>query len=251
MVRRSAITRVISILLLAGCGAWCQEENPSAGLRQGLRFDRSNVPEARREELRAPSSLPDAPAVQAPTRAEKLDGFLEKACCTLIFGGVAVNASVITDKEANLASGGNTSPSALLGAPTLRNQSSTILDSYLHRSLLKPDPRYHRSTSNSILSRASYAFSRDLITRNNSGKSTLNSSYLLGVLISAAVATAERPYWTRSTSTTFNNFGSTIGTDAGINFFHEFQPGIRQMLNSHSPKFVKRIKGIVTQDPTL
>jgi len=248
MVRRSAVTRLISILLLAGCGGWCQEENPSAGLPQGLRFDGSNVPEARREEQRTPRSLPDAPAVQAPTRAEKLDGFVEKACCTLIFGGAAVNASVITDKEAP---GMQTSPTALYGAPMLRNESSTFLDTYLHRSLLKPDPRYHRSTSNSILSRASYAFSRDLITRNNSGKNTLNSSYLLGVLISAAVATAERPYWTRSTSTTFNNFGSTIGTDAGINFFHEFQPGIRQILDSHSPKFVKRIEGIITKGPTL
>jgi hypothetical protein len=117
--------------------------------------------------------------------------------------------------------------------------------------LLKPDPRYHHSTSNSIVSRAGYAFSRDLITRNNSGKNTLNTSYLLGVLISVAVATADRPYWARSTSTTFNNFGSTIGSDAGINFFHEFQPGIRQMLNSHSPKFVKRIEGIITKDPRL
>ena len=243
--------RVISILLLAACGAWCQEENPSAGLPQGVRFDGSNVPAAQREELRAPRTLPDAPAVLAPTRAEKLYGFVEKARSPLNFGALAVNASVITEKEANLAAQRQPSPTAFYGAAMVGNQSSTFLDTYLHRSLLKPDPRYHPSTSNSIVSRAGYAFSRDLITCNNSGKSILNTSYLLGVLISAAVATADRPYWARSASTTFNKFGSTIGSDAGISFFHEFQPDIRQMLNSHSPKFVKRIKGIVTQDPTL
>ena len=247
MVRRSAGTWVISILLLAACGAWCQEENSSAGPPQGVRLVRANVPEEQREELRAPASLPDAPAVQAPTRAEKLYGSVEKARSTLNFGAVAVHASVITDDDANLASGRQPIPTDFYGAPMLRNQSSAFLDTYLHRSLLKPDPLYHHSTSNSIVSRATYAFSCDLITRNNSGKSKLNTSYLVGVLISAAVATADRPYWARSNATTFNNFGSTIGSDAGMNLFHEFQPGIRQMLNSHSPKFVKRIEEIITK----
>lgn len=247
MARRTVVTRVISILLLAACGAWCQQENALAGLPQGIRFDGSNVPVAQREELPAPGSLPDAPAVQAPTRVEKLQGLVEKARSPLNFGAVAV----ISDKQTNLAPRGQPSPTAFYGAPILGNQSKTFLDMYLHRSLLKPDPGYHPATSSSIASRASCAFSRDLITRNNSGKNILNTSYLLGVLISAAVATADRPYWARSTSTTFNNFGSTIGSDAGINFFHEFEPGIRQMLNSHSPKFVKRIKWIITKDPTL
>lgn len=246
-MRRSAVTWVISILLLAAGGAWCQEDNPSAGPPEGVRLVGANVPEAQREELRAPASLPDAPAVQTPTRAEKLYGFVEKARFTLNFGGVAVNPGVITDEDANLAPGRQPIATTLYGAAMLRNQSSTFLDTYLHRSLLKPDPHYHRSASNSIMSRATYAFSRDLITRNDSGKSILNTSYLVGVLISAAVATADRPYWTRSTATTFNNFGSTIGSDAGRNLFHEFQPGIQQVLNGHSPKFVKRIEEIITK----
>src|SRR5712692_1802688 len=50
----------------------------------------------------------------------------------------------------------------------------------------------------------------------------------LGALTSVAIATAYRPYWARSTSATFRTFGSTIGSDAGINLFHEFGPGIRQ-----------------------
>jgi hypothetical protein len=70
------------------------------------------------------------------------------------------------------------------------------------------------------------------------------------VLTSAAVATAYRPYWARSASTTFKDLGSTIGSDAGINVFHEFWPGIRQVLKRHSPKFVSRIEERITNNQT-
>ena len=96
-----------------------------------------------------------------------------------------------------------------------------------------------------------YAASRTVITRNDSGKTTLNTSYFLGVLTSVAIATAYRPYWTRSTSATFKTFGSTIGSDAGINVLHEFEPGIRQLVNGHAPRFVSRIEERITNDQTL
>ena len=75
-----------------------------------------------------------------------------------------------------------------------------------------------------------------VITRNDAGKATLNTSYLLGVLTSAAVATAYRPYWARTSSAVFADFGSTIGTDAGMNVFHEFWPAIHNRLQGHSPE---------------
>jgi hypothetical protein len=70
------------------------------------------------------------------------------------------------------------------------------------------------------------------------------------VLTSVAIATAYRPYWTRSTSATFKTFGSTIGSDAGINLLHEFGPGIRQMVKGRAPKFVSRIEERITNDQT-
>ena len=91
------------------------------------------------------------------------------------------------------------------------------------------------------MGRAFYAASRIFVTRDHSGKATLNTSYFLGVLTSVASATAHRPYWARSTSETFNNFGSTIGSDAGMNVFHELKPGIRQMVKGLTPRFVSRI----------
>jgi len=95
-----------------------------------------------------------------------------------------------------------------------------------------------------------YAASRTIITRDDSGKTILNTSYFLGVLTSVAIETAYRPYWTRSTSGTFNNFGSTIGSDVGINILHEFEPGIRQMVMGHAPQFVSRIEERIHNDTT-
>jgi hypothetical protein len=100
------------------------------------------------------------------------------------------------------------------------------------------------------MGRATYAASRIFITRDDSGKGRLNTSYFLGVLTSVASAAAYRPYWERSTSATFNNFGSTIGSDAGINVFHEFEPGIRQMVKGLTPTFVSRIEERITHHQT-
>jgi hypothetical protein len=59
-----------------------------------------------------------------------------------------------------------------------------------------------------------------------------------------------RPYWARSTSATFNNFGSTIGRGAGINLFREFGPGIRQMVKGHAPKLESGVEALIANDQT-
>jgi hypothetical protein len=41
-----------------------------------------------------------------------------------------------------------------------------------------------------------------------------------------------------------------MGSDAGMNVFHEFGPGIRQVLQGHTPKFVSRIEARITHDHT-
>jgi len=130
-----------------------------------------------------------------------------------------------------------------------QEDSSTFLDKYVYPSLLKRNLRYHPSTSGSFMGRASDAASRIFVSRDDSGRGRLNTSYFLGVLTSVAIHTAYRPYWARSTSATFNNFGSTIGSDAGLNLVNEFRPGILQMVKGYTPKFVSRIGAPITNDP--
>jgi len=233
------LTRVISFLLLAVCGALCQSKGPSANVPPGLSSEGSNVP---RGPHQPQISFPDAPSVNPPSQWEKFYAFIEEAGSPLTFGAVAVNAGVMRGEEQHLAPGIRPSLSGLYRTALFQKESSTFFGKYLYPSLLRQDPRYHASTSDSVLGRASYAASRILITRNDSGKKTLNTSYFLGVLTSMAITTAYRPYWARSSSTTFKGLGATIGNDVGINVFHEFWPGIRQMVKGHAPKFVQRIE---------
>ena len=231
MVKRTAPIRVVSLILLAACGALGQKR-PSTDLLQGLQFEGSNSPEVQRPEMGKWRSLPDAPSlIQPPRRAERFPTFVKEneTGSPLTLGAVGVSAGVIRETK--------------LGHVTPGSQPRLT-------ALYQQNLRYHPSTSNSFMGRATYAASRIFITRDGSGKGRLNTSYFLGVLTSVASDTAYRPSWARSTSATFSNFGSTMGSDAGMNVFHEFGPGIRQVLQGHTPKFVSRIEARITHDHT-
>jgi len=235
----------MSFLLLAICGALCQSERPSADLPQGLEFDERESHEMQR-------NLPDAPSVQPPTQAEKFRTFVDEARSPLTFGAAGVNAGVMRETElGRLSSGRTASLGNLYKGVLIQKESNAFFSKYLYPALLKQDPRYHPSSSQSCLGRFTYAASRVLITRNDSGKTTLNTSYFLGLLTSVAISTAYRPYWTRSPSATFKTFGSTIGSDVGINLLREFGPNIRQMVKSRTPKFVSRIEERISNEQTL
>ena len=237
-------------LLLAACGALCQSERASTDLLQGSEYDGPDSHEVQRQEMR--KLLPDAPSAVPPTQAEKFRTFLDEARSPLTFGAAGVDAGIMGETElGRLSSGRQASLTYLYKGALIQKESNAFFSKYLYPALLKQDPRYYPSSSQSFWGRAVYAASRTVITRNDSGKRTLNTSYFLGVLTSVAISTAYRPYWTRSTSSTFKTFGSTIGSDAGINILHEFAPGIRQMLLGHAPKFVSRIEERITNRQTL
>jgi len=251
MVKRTAPIRVISFMLLAACGALCQKR-PSFDLLQELQFDGSNSPEAQRQEMRAWESLPDAPSsVQPPTQAERFRPFVNEASSPVTLAAVGASAGVMRETElGHITPGLQPSLTAHYQAAFIQKESSNFVDKDPYPSLLKQNLRYLPSTSGSFMGRATYAASRIFITRDDSGKGRLNTRYFLGVLTSVASATAYRPYWARSSSETFNNFGSTIGSDAGLNVLHEFGPGIRQMVKGFTPKFVSRIQERITHNQT-
>ena len=251
MVKRIRPIRVISFFLLAACVALCQSEGPSADLLEGLQFDGSTSPEVQRQEMRTSRSLPDAPSVQPTKQARTFHTFVDEARSPLTFGAVGINAGVMRETEqGRVTPGSQPTLTPLYKAAFTQKESSTFFDKYLYPSLLKHNLRYLPSTSGSFMGRATYAASRIFVTRDDSGKRRLNTSYFLGVLTSVAIHTAYRPYWARSTSAPFNDFGSTIGNGAGINLFREFEPGIRQMVKAHAPKFVSSIEERITHDQT-
>jgi hypothetical protein len=97
------------------------------------------------------------------------------------------------------------------------------------------------SDADDLLGRAARAASQTILTRDDSGRSRLNTAYLLRTLTSVAADSAAKPYWRRSPTDPAGNFGSAVGNDAGTNLWHEFGPGIEHAMKSYTPKFLTRI----------
>jgi len=213
--------RVAGFVLLAACGAFCQELSSKA----------------------ASNSLPDAPSAMASVGAES---------GKMVTGAAGSFSAIIRDlRDLNVtreSDVGNIARSAqarfalIQNAAVPQKPSSDFFDKYLYPTLLKQNLNYHPSTSESVMGRAAYAASRIFVTRDDSGRGQVNTSYFLGVLTSAALHMANRPSWNRSASTPFSDFGSTVGNDAGMNLLHEFRPGLEQLMKSHTPRFVTRIE---------
>lgn len=242
MVKRIVPIRVISFCLLVTCEALCQSDRRSSDL---LQREGSKLLEAPRQEMRTWRSLPDTPStVQPPKQTERFQSFADEARMPL------TPNSVRRGTELRRVTPG---PQPTFSAPyeAVLTQEGNLVTKYLYPSSLKPSLLYHPSTSSSFMGRATYSASRIFVTRDDSGKKRLNTSYFLGVLGSVAIHSAYRPYYARSSSAPFNDFGSTIGNDAGINFFHEFGPGFRQMAKHHTPKFALKLGKRITHDQKL
>jgi hypothetical protein len=242
MVERVAPIWVISFVLLAACGALCQSEGPSVTLFQAPGIGGSNSPEAQHQEMGSWESLPDAPSVQPPAQSEKFRTFTDQMFSPLPLGATSIDAGILRNAEHDRVISGSQPSFTAVHRPSLtqltQKEAPTFFDKYLYPSLLKQSLRYPPSTSSSFMGRVTDAASRNFITRDESGKGSLNTSYFLGLVTSVVIHTAYRPYWSRPASTTFNSFGSTIGSDAGLNLFREFEPGFRKMVRDHVPKAI-------------
>src|SRR5580658_6079580 len=243
-VKRTAPIRVVSVVLLAVCGALCQKR-PSAELLPGQPFGSSSSPETQRQQMSMRKSLPDAPSsVQPATQTERFHTFVKAMSSALTPGEVGASAPTTRETDPGRVTCGQ-QPSLTARYP------NAFLDQSLYPPLLKEEPRYYYPLSSSgSIGRATYGASRIVITRNDSGKARLNASQFIGVLSSIALHSAYRPYSERAGSATFNNFGSTLGSDAKMNVFDEFGPGIHQMVKGLTPKFVSRIEERITRGRT-
>jgi len=127
-------------------------------------------------------------------------------------------------------------------AVPFQKPSNNFLFKQLYPSPLDSNLRYRPSDSDSLMGRATDAASRILVTRSDSGKWKLNTSYLLRVATSIAAHSASRTYRARSGTAPLGDFGSTVGNDAGMNLLHEFGPSMRHVVTGHLPEFVSRIE---------
>jgi hypothetical protein len=92
------------------------------------------------------------------------------------------------------------------------------------------DNRYYTMGSGGFLKRSGYALSRAVITRNDAGNNTFNSSEVIGAGAAAGISNLYYPSGERTFSNTASKWGTSVGIDAGTFLFKEFWPDINNAL---------------------
>jgi hypothetical protein len=261
MVKRITLFRIICFCLTAACAASSQSEPASGEGLRGLQFRSSD---RQRQERGAWGSSPNAPLPDAPmpstlapesaqfqTDGDRWPGAQPRLSFEVTAANAASNTGVFRQTQVD-----NVAPlfppnAVFYTAPdqtSAKRDSRFFLEKYLYPPNLPQSSRYQASAGDGLFARATDAASKILISRDLSGARRLNTSYLLRVVTSIAADTASRPYWRRSASAPFSDFGSTIGNDAGMNVLHEFGPSLQQAVTTHMPRFIARIEQRILQD---
>lgn len=124
------------------------------------------------------------------------------------------------------------------GASLADQASNSLFKNFVFPVLLREDPRYFRKDRGTFIQRSSYAVSRVVVTRRDSGRSTFNWSGALGSLASSGLANSYYPDSDRGPGATFTRVGIAFGTDAALNVFSEFGPDLARKLlprKAHKP----------------
>jgi hypothetical protein len=92
------------------------------------------------------------------------------------------------------------------------------------------DNRYYTLGRGGFLKRTKYALTRAVITRNDAGNETFNTSEIIGAGAAAGISNLYYPSPERTFSNTAEKWGINVGIDAGTFVFKEFWPDINNAL---------------------
>jgi hypothetical protein len=99
-----------------------------------------------------------------------------------------------------------------LGAAAIRETTQGVFTDAIFAPLLHEDPRYYIEGSQyGTFHRALYAASRPLISRTDSGRTTLNGALLLGYASSTLLTNAYYPAISRNVRDNFTGLGGSLG----------------------------------------
>lgn len=180
--------------------------------------------------------LPDAPSAVAGL-AQRSNAFVEDARLPLNIGGI--NVGVVGDAGWSMRQEGL---SFSRGSAWRHKDPEAIFRKYLNPGSPRQAVSNRPASGVSLVGRGTQAAARTVVTRNEAGKGRLNTSYLLRTLTAVAKDSASTPYWRRHFTSTYSDFGSTVGSDAGMNLWHEFGPNIGHVLKNLTPGFVSRME---------
>ncbi|MBV8050747.1 MAG: hypothetical protein JOZ80_06130 [Acidobacteriaceae bacterium] len=95
---------------------------------------------------------------------------------------------------------------------------------------LRQDPRYFTKSRGGFFKRTGYAISREVVTKNDAGQNTFNTSEVAGNAIAAGISNLYYPAAERTFGQTANKWGQQLGLDTAFNIMKEFWPDVRHKL---------------------
>lgn len=135
--------------------------------------------------------------------------------------GIAAGIEQATNSYAGYGQGAE-GYSKRFAAKFVDGRTSDFLTHAVFPSLLHQDPRYYYQGSGSVKSRLMHAVSSAFLTRNDSGRTVLNSSYLLGDMCSGALSNLYYPKANRGAHLVFTNTAVGLAGRVGTNLLREF-----------------------------
>jgi|CZKK01.1.fsa_nt_gi hypothetical protein len=128
------------------------------------------------------------------------------------------------------------------GATLADTESRRFIQTVALSTILHQDPRYFPSRKRSLISRSWYAATRVVITRNDSGDNTFNTSEFLGTLFTSSLQNSYYPRHDRNVGETMNRFSGALSSDAIGDLQREFTPDMKRLFRKHAPKEIRKIE---------
>jgi len=165
------------------------------------------------------------------TPGEKFKLFVDKTISPATFVGAIGSAALgqATNRYEGYGQGWD-AYGKRVGAAMANAASTNFLGTFLIPSLLHQDPRHFFTERPGFGRKLEYAFSRQLVTRTDSGHNTFNWSRILSLLGSEAIANSYLPPEERRVDRTFERAGIRFGIGIGTTLLKEYWPMIFKKL---------------------
>ena len=173
----------------------------------------------------------------------KLDLFLKQTYSPYTFASAAFGA---TEAQAMGQwphyGGGMEGWGKRFGATLANTESRRFIQGFALSTMLHQDPRYFYSSNRRFFPRVWYSVTRVVITKNDQGDRTFNTSEFLGALFSSALQNSYYPRHDRNLGDTMNRFSGALSSDAIDDLLREFTPDMKRLFRKHAPNKILKIE---------
>ena len=174
---------------------------------------------------------------------EKFDHFVRYTYSPYTFINAAYNATYAhMVGDPNAYGGGMEGWGKRMGSAMAGTEARSFFGWFLFPTLLHQDPRYFPAYKGSVLQRSLHAVSRVLVTRNDDGVSTVNTSGLLGIAFTESLQNAWLPENRRGFGITMSRIAGSMQGCATTYMLKEFTPDIWRFVSRHAPKKLLRLQ---------